>query len=77
MASPKEDIQKDIEHRILDYEEEIMCAKCGTHYEEAKSFHLLDTGDFVCSKKCFIEYAVSYFTITTVKGKDIDITKIK
>lgn len=41
------------------------CAICGTEFgcQKSRWHRKLDTDDWVCSKKCAIEYALGYFNL--------------
>jgi hypothetical protein len=52
----------------------VTCAECGTDitwwvYEKNRQAYCLSNQDIVCSKKCFKEYAESYFNIGKIKIK--------
>ena len=47
-------------------EEDCICANCGTYFRASRQMYYLNNDDFICSKKCFKEYAESYFHLTKV-----------
>jgi len=52
--------------------EEIVCSVCGTTKKSARNMCRLDNDECVCSTKCFIEYATSYFCrMEVLKGKKV------
>lgn len=69
-AKRKKDRQQIIILRIK-LGEDILCANCNDDYRQKKSFYELNNGDYVCGKECYMQYTTSYFSIKTIKGRNL------